>query len=195
MHTGGIGHGLIDDLADTVGGHFGLQLQWFANRLGNRPRRALWLKRHLAASEARRVDAPEHDVGVGYRRMNPAPPIGGRPGIRGGAFRADTNSLQGVDVRDGTATGADFQHFNNRHPQGQPAALDEAGRAIHLKFPRGLRSLILNQTDLGRRPAHVEGNHFVEREFRGHSAGQDGSTRGSRFHQADWEPHGRFEGR
>ena len=163
MHTGSVGHGFIDHLADAVSGQLNPKSQRLADRLRDRLRRPRRLKRHLAAGKLRRIDPPEHDVRVGHRRPLPATPIGGGPRIGAGALRPDTDLVHGIEARDRAATGTDFEHFNDRQPQGQAAALGKACRAVDLEFPGGLRGLILDQANLSCRAPHIEGNHLVER--------------------------------
>ena len=72
-----------------------------AARSSRSPLRALvGVHRHAAAEQRLRVQAAEHDIGVGHRRLCAAAAIGGRPGIRAGALRPDLEQPAGVDPRE-----------------------------------------------------------------------------------------------
>ena len=65
--------------------------------------RALGVHRHAPAEQRLRIQAAQHDVRVGYRRLGAAAPIRGRSRHRACALRADFQQPARVDPRDAAA--------------------------------------------------------------------------------------------
>ena len=70
--------------------------------------------RELVADRAFRVDAAEHDIGVGERRARVAGAVAGRPGKRTGAFRPHLEQATLVDARDRAAARSDRRDLDHR---------------------------------------------------------------------------------
>ena len=147
------------------------------------------------AGELLRVDATEHDVGIGDGRVRAAAVVARRAGFRTGAFRPHGDAPQGVERGDGAAAGADFDHLDDRDAQRDTAALQEAVDARHLEAARGLRGAVVDQADFGGGAAHVVGQHGVQAQLARDVAGEDGAARGAGFDQAHGEADGGFERR
>ena len=80
---------------------------------------------HAPTRESFRVDAAEHNVGVGDGRLTAAMSVARRPGRGAGAVRPDRDALHAVDPRDRTATRADLHHLDHWDAQRQAAAFLE----------------------------------------------------------------------
>ena len=67
-----------------------------------------------AAERARRVDAAEHDLGIGQRRPRVALAVAHGSGHRAGAFRADLEQAAAIDRGDRAAAGSDRGDLDHR---------------------------------------------------------------------------------
>ncbi|MNH09442.1 hypothetical protein D3C79_688960 [compost metagenome] len=77
-------------------------------------------------------------------------------------MRTHADLAHAVDAGDGTATGADFDHFDHRDGDRHTTALLEAIGARHLERLGGLRHLPFDQADLSGSAAHVVGQHLID---------------------------------
>ena len=136
------------------------------------------------------MQATQADVGVGHSGVVPAEVVGGRAWLRTGAARPDTDLPEGVGGGDGAAAGADLQHLDHRDRDRHAAALLEPGLPRHLEAGGGARHVVLDEGDLGRRAAHVEGADAVAAVAGGQIGGEHGATGRPRLHQ----PHGERRG-
>jgi hypothetical protein len=159
VHARGVGHVLVDEVVDAPGeacdGEAGALGEWAHGRLGCGE-----IDGHAAADEIGGVEVAEHQVGIGDRRLCAAPAVGG--GARLGA-RADGPDLQEADVveiSDGAAAGADLDQLQGRDAHGQAAALDEAALARDLEAVGDRGLAVVDDAELGRGAAHVEGQHM-----------------------------------
>ena len=145
-------HVLVDDPDDPVGGLLEAQ----AHRVGDllhRGLRGLDVERHLAADQVRR-EVAEDDVGVGHGRLLAALAVGRRAGLGARRLRADAQRAGELrDVRDRAAAGADGVHVDARDLDPE---LADRGLAADRRLAR------LAERDVGRRAAHVEGQHVRE---------------------------------
>ena len=162
-----VGHVLVDDLGDAVGGHRFGQFQGRAHRFLDRAARKAGIEVHGAAGEALWVDAAQGHVGVGDGGRAAATRVARRSGLGTGALRPDSDALGAVDAGDGATAGADLHHFDDGDAQGQSAALQEARRAVYLEGARRLRLVIVDQAYLRGGTAHVEGQHTLEAALAG----------------------------
>ena len=97
-----------------------------AERLGelglDRLARQLAVERDGAAGQRAGAQAAEHELRVGDGRVLAAQPVGGRPGPRAGALRADMQQARIVDPGDGAAARADGVDLDRR--RGEMIAVD-----------------------------------------------------------------------
>ncbi len=113
----------------------------------------------------------EHDVRVGDGRLLAPFPVGGRAGVGASRLRSDAQCLRQLGhVRDRPAARAD--------------GVDVDGRDLDAEMAdRGLspdrRLAVLTEGDVGRRPAHVEGEDVVEPGLAGHEQAAGDATRGA----------------
>ena len=77
---------------------------------------------HPAAEKMIGIQNPGHDISVGDRDVFSAAVVTNRTGVGAGAVRADLQSADGVDARDGAAAGADG--VNVEHRQADRAHVD-----------------------------------------------------------------------
>ena len=130
------------------------------------PRAASTSSGDRAAGEMRRIDLAQHDIGVGHGGMPAAAAVAGRAGLGAGALGPDRDALQRIERGDRAAAGADLDHLDHRDAHRQAAALQEAGGAVDLESARGVRLAVVDQADLGRGAAHVEGERRASRRAR-----------------------------
>ncbi len=133
VHARRVRHVLVDHLADAERRVLGRKIERRADPLGDRALGAVDVERHAAARERRRIDAAEHEIGVGHGRLAAAAAVADRAGLRAGAVGPDRDASERVDPRDRAAAGADLDHLDHRNAQRQAAALEEAIDARHLE--------------------------------------------------------------
>ena len=131
-------HAFADNVIDAPRRFDRGQGQWFGGSRQGRLGR-LFIQAHAPAKEERRVQIPQKKIGVGHRRLRPAPPIARRPRVGAGASRSHLEQTQRIEPRDRAAAGADLDHVYHRRLDGQAAALLEtvdAGRFQHRRHVR-----------------------------------------------------------
>ena len=116
--------------------------------LRDRVVRAADVEPHATAEKRRRIEAPEHEVGVGHGRTGAAA-VARRARIRPGAFRADAEHAAGVDSGKRAAARSDRVNVDDRQAHRHPVELP-------LATPR---HVTVDQRDVRRRASHVEGEH------------------------------------
>jgi hypothetical protein len=156
VDPGGAGHVLIDQAEDAPCGRGALEADGRADVFIDRPRCSGGVEPHLSAEEEPRIEVAQQQVCVGDGRPVASEPIARRAGIGTGRFRTDGEQAQGVDTRDGAAAHADLDHVDGRRLDRQPGPLDEALRPRDLELVGHERPAVLDQAELGGRPAHVE---------------------------------------
>ena len=104
----------------------------------------------------------QHHIGIRDRRVPPVPAIAGRARLGAGALGPNLDAPEAVHRRDGTAAGPDFHHFDDGNAHGQPRSFLESIGAAHLELPGQLGLGPVDQADLGRGAAHIEGQHLVQ---------------------------------
>ena len=129
MYARGIGHILIHHFNHTKRGHISGKCQLATHMLGQRLARLIRIKPQRTTREKLRIVAAKRKIGVGHGRMRTATPITRRAGISAGALGAHLNAPHAIHLRDGTATCANFHHFNHGNTQRQARALLEAPNA------------------------------------------------------------------
>ena len=166
VHARGVGHVLVDHLDDAEAAMDRPPGPAARRCRARAPSLRLAIEREAAAGEAARVDAAQHEVGVGHRRRGAAAAVAGGPGFGAGALRPDLEALELVDRGDRAAAGADLDHLDHRDAERQAAALEEAVDAADLEAARRLRPEIVDQADLGGGAAHVERQHASQAAIR-----------------------------
>ena len=187
MHARGIGHILIHHFHHAKRGHISGKCELPTHMLGQRLARLIRIKPERAPREKFRIVAAKRKIGVRHRRVRAAAPITGGAGISAGAFGANLNAPHAIHLRDGTAARANFHHFNHGDAQRQAGTFLEAPNARDFKSTRRLRAEIINQADLGRGAAHVEGQHFAKATLPRDKGGENRAPRWPAFHQPDRE--------
>jgi hypothetical protein len=98
-------------------------------------------------------------------------------------------------VRDRPAARSDLDHVDHRRLDGEPAATLEAVDARGLHGRSHVGSAALDETGLGRRPAHVEGDDIVVSDVPTEEGGDQRAAGRPRLEEADREsPRGRGRG-
>ena len=111
---------------------------------------------HVATEKITRIKQTQHKIRICHGRIESAAPVTRRPRFRTGAFGADFEQPQIVDMRDAAAAGTDLDHVNRWNRNRHAAAFLEAVLAISLEHAGDQRFSILNQAGLGGSAAHVE---------------------------------------
>ena len=135
--------------------------------------------------ETGRLDAAEHDIGVGHRGLHAAPVVAGGTGIGPRARRAHGQATHCVHAGDGPPARPDLDHLDGRNADGEAASLQIAVGAGDLEGAGRLRLEVVNETKLGGRPAHVEGERVRACALARDLGGEDGSAGRSRLDQPD----------
>ena len=145
-------HDFVGDIDDALGGLFGRKADRLTD-LGDRGFGAGDIERHVAAEKNGRQIA-ENDVGVADGRLGAALAVSDRPGLGAGAARANPQRFRQVrNLGDRAAARADAAHVERRH----------LGREISdLGRTRDRRLAVNDHRNVGRRPAHVEGEQLLE---------------------------------
>ena len=158
----GVGHVLVHHLDDAEGCHLGIEAERGTERGRDRAPRRIGIEVQRAAGEALRIVAAKQQIGVRHGGPGAAAAVAGRAGIGAGALRPDRDPPERVDMRERAAAGADLHHLDHRDAQRQAGPLLEAPDAGDLEAARGLRREAVDQADLRRGAAHVEGDHAFE---------------------------------
>ena len=151
-----VGHVLVDDLGNADGRNGGLQARRLCQRSGDGLGSGIDVECHRSAGESLRCQPAQHRVGVGHRGLRAAAPIGRGARFGAGAGRAHGDPPERVQAGDRTAPGADLDHLDDRQPQREPTARQEAVLAAHLEFPARTGMATLDDAQFRRRAAHVE---------------------------------------
>ena len=189
VHSGGVGHVLVHHLADGEGGERLRKVQRRPDGAGERRGRAFGRNADRAPGEARRVQPPEHQIRIRYRRTLAAAIVTSGSRLGAGALGPHCHAPKRVHVGDGAAAGADLDHLDRGDAKRQAAPLQEPVDPAHFEGARGQGLGVVDQADLGGGAAHVEREHALEPTFGGDLAGQDRASGGSRFDEADRKAH------
>jgi hypothetical protein len=162
--------------------------QGSAYRLGHRGIGLCRIERKPPAGKLGGIQSAKRKVGVGNRRVRATPAITDRSRLRASAIGADGNALHRIDARNRSATRAYLDHFDHWNADRPSAAFQVSVRTGDLENTRPFRFAIGDQTDLRRRPAHIEGQDLVQTGFASNMAGQDRTTCRSRLDQPDRQP-------
>src|SRR3972149_3273221 len=156
MRARRVGHVLVDDLMDApgrlLGSHLERLCQPFQRRFG-----AVHVELHLAAEKIVWIEITQYEVGVGHRRLRTALPIANRSGVSAGTLRSNLEQTEGIDPRDAAAAGADLDHVDPRDAHRQAAPFAKTIYAVDFELVGLERLAVLDDAELCRRAAHVEG--------------------------------------
>ena len=151
-------HILVHDRMNTPGSldraETHRRAQFCQGRLGSLP-----IEAHPTAQKIARVQIAQKKIGVGHGRPLAATPIAGRTRCRPGAVRADLQQPELINLGNRAATGPDLHHVDDRRLDRQPGAGLETMHARRFHRRCDIGATILDQTGLGSRPTHVEGQH------------------------------------
>ena len=117
---------------------------------------------HGAAQEEVGIEIAEGEVGIGHRGLAAAAAVAGRPRLGAAALGSDMERAEFRPVRDRAAAGADLDQLDRGDLDRQAGAAQEALLARRLEAVGDQRLALVDQGELGRRAAHVEGEHAVE---------------------------------
>ena len=191
----GVGHVLVHHLADAERGELRVEPQFVSYASRDRGFGPLSVEGNRASRERPGIDPPQDDVRIRHRGFVSAASVRRRPGLRPGARGPHLDPLQVVDPRDRPAPGPDLHHLDDGNPHRQPAPLLEAVAAGDLEGAGMKRPAAVDHAQLGRRPAHVEGEHVAQLQLARQVTGEDGAPGGSGFDEADGRGDGCVERR
>ena len=139
------------------------------------------------------TEVAHEQIGIGDRRLGPAPPVAGRS--RDGARRPgpDAEPPAGVDRRDAAAARAHLGQIDHRDLDRiapSPAQAPATVRPADMEVVRDIGLALADDAGLGRGATHVEGEHPVGAdEPADHARGDDpGGSAG--LHRVDRPPGG-----
>jgi len=155
-------HALVDRLVDAPGRLLHGEAEGLGDPGLDGPPGGVGVQRHPAAQEEAGVEVAEHQVGVRHRRLLPAQPVGGRPGVGAGRVRAHAKQPQRVDAGDRAAAGSDLDHLDDLGLDGQAGPLLEAVAAIDLELAGQQRLAARDHGELGGGATEVEGEQVFD---------------------------------
>ena len=153
-----VGHVLVDDGADAVGGVGQINAQRCGNMGFDGSIRTRGIKGNALAEHGIGLQVAQCHIGIGNRGQLTAFAVAGGAGIGAGAVRAYFEHTEGVDVGDGATARAQGFHMNHGHA-------DAVAQEVNVAVEAGLAAF--GQGDVKRGAAHVDGNHVVDAERRG----------------------------
>ena len=167
----GVGHVGVRHLQDRVRGVVELEPEGLADTgqdglLGRGP-----VEPHRAADQLL-AQPSEHDVRVGVRRLRVAAPVARRAGIGARRLRPVAERPGRVDPGERPAARADGEHLDRREAD-RVAVLDEP-LLRHARLP------VVDERDVGARPAHVEPDRVRVAAEAGEMPARDGAGRDAR---------------
>ncbi len=160
MHARGTRHVLIDDVVDAPGELLHAQSRLVGDGGHGRPR-GREVDFHRPAGEKVGIEIAEQEIGVGHRRPRSTQSIGRRAGFRPRAFRAHLQQADRIQVCDRAATRANLDELDGRDADRQAGALGEPLLARRLEMIGDQRFAAVDDGELRRRAAHVEGQHVA----------------------------------
>ena len=133
-----------------------------AGELRNDALRGRAIERHPPAVEIGRIDVPEHDAGVGDRRLIAAPSIARGPGHGARTLRSDAKQAARINPCDRASTGADASHIHggHRHHVADPAASEPAVSRVD-------QIAVAHQAHVKRRPAGIADDGIAAKRLDG----------------------------
>ncbi len=155
VHARGSCHILVDDVVDAARDLDLIEFEPRAQELQGGAR-SLQINWDSASSKCCRVDGAQIKIRVGHRGSRTATAVADGPWLGAGAIRPDFQKTDLVLARDRAATCTDLDQFDGRDTNWQAASLDKAPltRGLERVGDHGLA--VFDDTQLGRRPSHVE---------------------------------------
>ncbi len=165
-------HVLVDHGQNSFGGFFDAQAHLFAKRL-NRFARAFEIQRRAAfqTNWIIRIDAAQHNVGVGDGGFCTAVAVTHGPRHRARAARSDLQNATAIHVSDAATARADGMHVDHRQAQ-RNAEIEVGGFG-------NFGHTIDHHSDVVAGAAHVAGDDAVETRFGGEARGGNHTRRGT----------------
>ena len=194
VHPRGVGHVFFHDFTDARSRPERIQPQRIAHAAAQRVFSALPVQLQMTASKALRIQASEHQVGVGHGRQNAATAVTGRAWLGPARVRADRDARQGVNPPDRATAGTNLHQLDHRDTDRQTTAFEVTPGSPHLKPTRPRRLTVADQANLGGGAAHVKRQNFIEAAFTRQVRRQNGAPRRARLNQPDREPLGQSQG-
>ena len=184
VHAGRCGHILVHYLVDTGCRLDGRHLQALRH-----PRRRLFgqrsIERHSSTEERIGVEQAQEQVGVGNGRSGSSLPVAGRARLGTSRLGSDLQQAKLVNTGEAPATGTDLDEVHGRHRYWEAGALLEPIHACHLEGVHEARLELFNQSRLGCRAAHVEGQETLLAEASGVPPCGEGPGCRARLDEAD----------
>ena len=156
VHARSIRHILGDNLRDRERAQRRIDFERLGDIAHDRGFRTCGLQCDPAAGKSLRIQQTHRAISIGHGRAVAATSVACRAGLGPGTIRADLHALEIIHARDGTAAGADLDHFDHRYANRQSAAFHKAVHAPEFEAARNLRLVIVNETYFGSGAAHVE---------------------------------------
>jgi hypothetical protein len=132
---------------------------------------------HVAAEKAFRVEAAQHEVGVGHGRRGAAAAVAGGARIGAGAHRTDMQGATVIAPGERAAAGANLDDVDHRQLHGLAGELVADHVALLDRRDAGA-----DQRAFGRGAAHVEADRALDAQQLGQSSGADHAGDRARFH-------------
>ena len=129
------------------------ETQPFGQTADGVPRR-LGVELHGAAEEAVGIEAAQHHIRVGHRRLRSAPAVACRSWHGTGRLWSDAEGAGAVAMGDRTAAGPDGVDVDHRHQNGKTADPGVARGRLG-------ETAVDDDTDIGRGAADIEGDQPV----------------------------------
>ena len=193
MDPCGVRHVLVHHLDDPECRRLAIKPKPLPHIARNRNLGLLDRQLDLASREVVGVQLAQHQVRVCDRRPRAAPLIACRSGLRASALGTRLNSPHRIDPGQRPASGPDLDHLDHGDRDRHPRPLREAIGPRHLESARGLGLKIFDQTNLGRRAAHVVADDLLQPEPPRHVGGKDRARRRPRLDQPHRKGAGGFD--
>ena len=155
------GHVGVDDALDAPGGLDDVDGERLGDVTADRLACSVDVESHPTAGEGLRRHVPEHDVGIGDRRLRAAASVADRSRVRARALGADEQGAL-ADPRDRAAPGADALHVDHRQTDVVAVAPVPVGL--------DLGTTVAHEREVEAGAAHVDG-HEVAHAHRARSEG------------------------
>ena len=188
VDPGRVRHVLVHHLDDPDRGPMAVEAEALADVPVEGDLGARALEPDLSAREPLRVELAEDEVRVRHRRPRAASAVAGGAGFGAGTRRSHPEPVHLVDAGDGAAARPDLHHLDDGDADRQAASLEVPVSAGDLEGPGPFRGAVLDQADLRRGAAHVEGKCLGEPAFARHVPGENRPSGGPRLHEPDGNP-------
>ena len=178
------GHVLVDHVVHAEGRAPWLDTQRIG-QLAERRFRRHRVDLHRATQEEIGIEITQRQVGIGHRGLGATSAVARGTWLRAAALRSDIQCAEIALVRDRATTGADLDQLDRGDLDRQTGAAQETLLARRLEAPGDDRLTVVDQRELGGRPAHVEGQHSLEACIASEPCPGQRPCRGPAFQQLD----------